>query len=318
MSYTWPRNAGQHRSPGVGDGSQGVGTKHATPCPSARTPGLAVGRCRVRSGGTRCAAAGQAVRVNRHRRTLRRRHRGPASASNSAAARSRKSSTITVSASITEHGVQRSERGQQPSQQLVEPTRLAMMILDRRVHLGPVIAGDLCGRVGAVVGDHPHRRGRHASDDASDSSVAAMWSSSLRAGISAVTETRPDGECSSPRSAAVARPHHGHAEPDESHASPPTHRGPATSTTDATTVISAATTNFGEGVEYTTSRSKGPIDTFFDTGAFTPLRAASSIAAAMHGQPDPEDQSRHGPHEPRGICNLLGARVRVGQVVAIG
>ncbi len=37
-----------------------------------------------------------------------------------------------------QHGVQRPKRGQQPGEQLVEPARLAMMIVDRRVHLGPL------------------------------------------------------------------------------------------------------------------------------------------------------------------------------------
>jgi hypothetical protein len=92
----------------------------------------------------------------------------------------------------------------------------------------------------------------------------------VRAGISTVTETRPDGRL------IVASERNGRATTSRerragrvtrfaAHASSPT-----TSTTNASTVTSpATTTNRGVGVEYPSTTSKGPIDTSFDTGALT-------------------------------------------------
>ena len=112
-----------------------------------------------------------------------------------------------------------------------------------------------------------------------DSSVAPMCNASLRAGMSTVTATVPDGR------PAVASVRNVRALPERrarrvtrlaAHASKP-----ATSSTAANVVISPATTSCAVGVEYTNRTSNGPIDTCLETGAFTPLCAANNIAAAI-------------------------------------
>ena len=75
---------------------------------------------------------------------------------------------MTVSASITSTTSSRPMVGSSRASSLVEPACLAMLVVDRRVHLGPMGAGDLGRAIGAVVGDDPHCRQRHASGRRSD------------------------------------------------------------------------------------------------------------------------------------------------------
>ena len=79
------------------------GRRHetASPCRSARRPGPGGGRCRVRSGGTRCAAAEPSSPGASSPKKTPPTASSSGRASNSATARSMKSSTMTVSASIT-------------------------------------------------------------------------------------------------------------------------------------------------------------------------------------------------------------------------
>src|SRR4051794_2192792 len=108
-----------------------------------------------------------------------------------------------------------------------------------------------------------------------------MWSSSSRAGMTAVTDAGPDGRFlvasdRSGRAAASPERRAGSVMRFAAHASKP-----MTRRTNASVVTSPAITSVSVGVEYKTSRSTRPTATSFETGVFTPPREARSMAPAM-------------------------------------
>ena len=174
-----------------------------------------------------------------------------------------------------------------------------MTVLDRRVHLGAMGAGDLGRRVGAVVGDHPHRRRGHG-----------LTTQRLQRGrdvelLVAGRDQRGHRDSSrrpmrsSPQSAAAAPPHRGNDEPARvtrfaAHASRPT-----TSSTER---------HRGEEPSDHQRRRRCRVHQQHIERSDRHLLRHRGVHAAASGQQhrrrhrnqaDPEDQSGHRPHQPR-------------------
>ena len=66
-----------------------------------------------------------------------------------------------------------------------------------------------------------------------------------------------------------------------------------TSSTNASVVTSPATTSSGVGVEYTSTTSKGPIDTCFETGGVHAAASGQQHRRRHGDQADSEDQTGH-------------------------
>ena len=127
-----------------------------------------------------------------------------------------------------------------------------------------------------------------------------MWCSSLRAGISAVTEIRPDGRVTvaserSGRAARIARTTSGTGD---------ALRGPRIQTNDeqqpiASAVTSAATTSVGVGVEYTSTHIERSDRHLLRDGRVHSAACGQQHRRRHRNQAAPEDQSGHRPHQPR-------------------